>query len=112
VAELGLLKGRSSGVLFGYLITRALLPLVKLAGLMPRRWTKPFAVVLELYSRPFHVVNYLGSRVGGRLCSPCVMQTMLDRAVATLGQRLARESETTLGHGMCARPKFQQAKQR
>lgn len=46
-------------LLFGYLIVRALLPLVRVFGRLPDRVGRLFAKVLNAASRPFDIVNYL-----------------------------------------------------
>lgn len=40
--------GTAVHMVFGYLITRTLLPLVKVVGLLPRRARSPFATALDL----------------------------------------------------------------
>ena len=57
-------------MLFGYLITRALLILVRIFGLLPDAASRVFARLLDSAQRPFHLVNYLGSRAGARLIPP------------------------------------------
>ena len=54
-------------MLFGYLLVHNLLPLVKAFARLPRRASKAFAATLNAATRPFHVVNYLGSLGGGRV---------------------------------------------
>ena len=48
-------------MLFGYMIVRRLLPLVRFFGRQPGRVSQTFATVLNSASKPFHLVNYLGS---------------------------------------------------
>ena len=54
-------------MLFGYLLVHNLLILVKVFSRLPRRVSKAFAATLNAATRPFHVVNYLGSLGGGRV---------------------------------------------
>jgi hypothetical protein len=75
--------------------------MVKLLGHLPRETTKPFAALLNLATRPFNFVNYLGSRIGGRLYSPAHMVRAMDRVTAHLIRRRARESDRGLRRGMC-----------
>lgn len=49
-------------MLFGYLIVRVLLVLVKGFGRLPDGVSNVFARLLESATGPFHVVNYLGSK--------------------------------------------------
>ena len=53
-------------MLFGYLIVRALLPLVRFLGRLLDGVSRVFAAGLNACRKPFHVVNYLGS-CGGAL---------------------------------------------
>jgi hypothetical protein len=52
-------------MLFGYLLLRNLLPLVKTMARLPRRVSRIFAAILNAGTRPFHVINYVGSLGGG-----------------------------------------------
>jgi hypothetical protein len=88
-------------LLLGYLVVRRLMWMVKLLGLLPRGATKPFAALLNLATRPFDFVNYLGSRIGGKLYSPAHMVTAMDRVTANLARQRARESDRGLQRGMC-----------
>lgn len=87
-------------MLFGYLLVRTLLVMVKVLGRLPRWSTKPFAGVLNACTRPFHWINYLGSVVGGRLFSPQRMLRRLDRVTAQLERDLDRQSGNNLARGM------------
>ena len=57
-------------MLFGYLIVRALLILARIFGLLPGAASRAFARLLDSAQRPFHLINYLGSRAGARLIPP------------------------------------------
>ena len=57
-------------MLFGYLIVRALLILARIFGLLPDAASRAFARLLDSAQRPFHLINYLGSRAGARLIPP------------------------------------------
>src|SRR5829696_1439989 len=54
-------------MLFGYLIVRTLLPLVRAFGRRPDGWSRRFATALNAGRRPFHVINYVGSVGGGQV---------------------------------------------
>lgn len=81
-------------LVFGYLIVRTLLPLVRLLG----RWGRSsrFAAFLNAARRPFHVVNYLGSWMGGQILPPAATVTLMRRTLRALQRRLERESDHTL----------------
>lgn len=87
-------------MLFGYLITRALLILARVFGLLPDAASRVFAGLLDSARRPFHLVNYLGSRAGARLIPPRRMTPVLDHVIAALQRHLERETETALRRGM------------
>jgi len=55
-------------MLFGYLIVRTLLPLVRAFGRRPDGWSRRFATALNAGRRPFHVINYVGSVGAARSC--------------------------------------------
>jgi len=48
-------------MVFGFMIVRVLLGLVRLLGRLPAPVGRGFAAVLDSAGRPFHVVNYWGS---------------------------------------------------
>lgn len=87
-------------MLFGYLVVRALLVLVRVFGRLPDGFSRGFARALDASSRPFHAVNYFGSWGGGHVVPPARMGAMFDRVVAGLERRLERESEASLRRGM------------
>ena len=99
------LRRRSSGtrwtnrqllyhMVFGYLIVRTLMPLVHVLGRLG--WSRGFAAVLNAGRGPFHLVNYLGSWVGGQLVPPAAMVRLMERTLRALRRRLDGESEETL----------------
>ena len=70
-------------MLFGYLITRNLRLVVKIvARVAPLQ--RGFADALDAATRPFDVINYWGSRFGGRVVSPARMVRWSDRVIAAL----------------------------
>lgn len=105
------LRGRSRGtrwtneqllfhLLFGYLIVRALLVLVRVFGRLPRAVSVQFARLLDAGTRPFNVVNYLGSCIGGRLVRTRRMTTRFDRVISSLHRHLDRETDADLARSM------------
>lgn len=87
-------------MLFGYLVVRALLILVRIFGRLPDGVSKAFARLLDSARRPFHLINYLGSCAGARIIPPRRMIGMLDRVIAALQRRLDRETGSALRRGM------------
>jgi len=87
-------------MLFGYLIVRALMVMIKIFGVLPRGASKPFAALLDFLTPGFHRVNYLGSVVGGRILTPQRMLHRLLRVTAAIERDLVRQTERSLGRGM------------
>jgi len=87
-------------MLFGYLVVRALLILVRVFGRLPNPASKTFARLLDTAHRPFDLINYLGSCAGARIIPPSRMTRMLDHVIAALHQHLQSETESALRRGM------------
>jgi hypothetical protein len=54
-------------MLFGYLLVRNLLPLVKTLSRLHRGVSRGFAAALNAATKPFHQVNFIGSLGGARV---------------------------------------------
>jgi hypothetical protein len=87
-------------MLFGYLVVRALLVLVRIFSLLPDVTSKTFAGLLDSARTPFHLINYLGSCAGARVIPPQRMPAMLDHIIAALQRHLQRETDSALRRGM------------
>ena len=87
-------------MLFGYLLVRVLLSLVRGFARLPDGASRAFAGALNAATRPFHVVNYVGSLGGGRALGRARMVRMMDRVTRSLGEALAAETEDSLARGM------------
>jgi hypothetical protein len=85
---------------FGYMIVRRLLPLVRMFGRLPPGVGRAFARTLNAGTRPFHVVNYLGSCGGALVFHGPRLTALFDRTLAALHRRLDRESEAALRRRM------------
>jgi hypothetical protein len=105
------LRRRSSGtrwtnrqllfhMVFGYLVVRSLLPLVRGFGRLPLACSRCFSAGLHAVRRPYHLINYAGSCVGAALLSPSRMTALLDRTIAALERDLAGETQQSLAHRM------------
>ncbi len=105
------LRKRSSGtkwtndqllfhMLFGFIIVRTLLWLVPGFSRLPERYSRRFAAALNAATRPFHVVNYLGSLGGARVLGHSGMERVMDSVTASLIRSLDRASEKQLARGM------------
>lgn len=85
---------------FGYLIVRRLLPLVRLFGRLPDRYSATFAGVLNACTRPFHHVNYLGSVGGALIFHGPRLTRQMNRTIDGLHRRLDAEPEAALERRM------------
>ena len=83
-------------MMFGYLVVRALLPLVKAVSRLPVSVGRGFAAALNAATRPFNCINYWGSVVGSRLYRDQRMTSRFDAVIAALQRRLAREREANM----------------
>jgi hypothetical protein len=92
-------------MLFGYLITRALLILVRIFGRLPDGASKAFARLLDAAHRPFHLINHLGSCAGARVIPYAHMRGRFDEVIAALERSLERERDSTLRRGMQTPPR-------
>ena len=87
-------------MVFGYLVVRRLLPIVRLVSRLPAPAGRGFAAVLDAGRRPFHVVNYLGSCGGALVFNHARLPRLCDRTIARLHWTLDRETEQALARGM------------
>ena len=87
-------------MLFGFLLVRALLVLVKSFARLPDAVSAAFAAVLNAGTRPFHVINFLSALPGGRVLRVRTMGRLMDNTIRHLRARLERESSHTLARTM------------
>lgn len=87
-------------MVFGYMVVRALLPLVQVVSRLPAGVGRRFAQVLDAGTRPFDVVNYYGSCAAALVFNRNRMGAKADRVIGALSRRLYHESEQTLCRGM------------
>jgi hypothetical protein len=87
-------------MVFGFMIVRVLLSLVRLFGRLPAPVGRGFAAVLDSARRPFHGVNYWGSCAAALVFTTPGWGWICDRTIAALQRHLARESEDSLHRGM------------
>lgn len=85
---------------FGYLIVRRLLPLVRLFGRLPDRYSRRFAAALNASTPVFHHVNYLGGVGGALIFHGPRLTRQLDRTLDGLHRRLDAETEAALRRPM------------
>jgi hypothetical protein len=87
-------------MLFGYLIVRALRWLVRGFGLLPDSISLGYSRLLNAAGRPFHTINYWGSRGGALLLGRDRMGRTMDRVIDSLERHLDRESDAALAGRM------------
>lgn len=87
-------------MLFGYLLVRNLRLLVWAFSRLPDAVSRRFATILDSGTRPFHVVNYLGSLFGARMLGYPRVQRLMDRSTGRLQSSLRSESERSLARSM------------
>jgi hypothetical protein len=87
-------------LLLGYLVVRTLRPLVWLMPRLPLGARRGFAAALDAGARPFHVVNYVGSVVGGHVLSLSAMGWLFERTCRVLARRVDRASDADLAGTM------------
>jgi uncharacterized protein (TIGR03083 family) len=86
-------------MVFGFMVVRALLPLVRVLSRLPRV-ARGFAALLDAGARPFHVVNFYGSCAAALVFDHHRMGAELDRVLDSLIRRLRRETDEDLQRGM------------
>ena len=86
-------------MVFGYMVVQRLLILVKVLGWLPDGVSRGFAGVLNIASRPFHVINYYGSCAAALVYNRRRMGAKMDRVIAALKRRVAGESDEMLRRG-------------
>jgi hypothetical protein len=87
-------------MLFGYMIVRALLVLVRSFGRLPDGVSRVFARILNSATGPFHMVNYLGSCGGPLVFRGPRMAAKFDRIIESLHRHLDAETESALRRAM------------
>jgi len=87
-------------MVFGYIVVVVLTSILTLLGRLPRPATRPFAALLNAFTRPFNAMNYLASRLGAKVFNHRRMGATFERVCASLCGKLDRASEASLQRGM------------
>lgn len=87
-------------MVFGYMVVRALLPLVHVVSRLPRPVGRAFAAVLNAGTRPFDMVNYWGSRAASLFNNRRRMGRKLEKTLSSLSRRLEHERTSSLSRSM------------
>jgi hypothetical protein len=81
-------------MLFGYVLVRVLVLLVKAFSRAPDAVSRGFSGALNTVTPQFHVVNYLSSLGGARVLGHTGMERLLDHTVARLQAGAGRDADT------------------
>jgi hypothetical protein len=87
-------------MVFGYMVVRALLPLVHIISRLPQPVGRAFAALLNACARPFDSINYWGSRSAALFYNRHRMGRKLHRTIAAISSRLDREDAGSLARSM------------
>jgi hypothetical protein len=87
-------------MVLGYGVVRLLLPLVRVMARLPDAVSRAWASGLNLATRPFHVVNYVGPCIAVRLVHGRRLVRLMDRVVAGLHRSLDAETAASLRRSM------------
>jgi hypothetical protein len=87
-------------MLFGYLLVRTLLWVVRGFSRLPQGYSRRFAHALDAATPAFHVVNYLGGLGGARALGHGGMKRVMDNVSTSLIRTLERSRDDQLTRGM------------
>ena len=87
-------------MVFGYMIVRALLPMVRAFSRMPPGASRFFANILDACTRPFDVVNFWGACFGVLFFNRRRMEAQMGRTVRALIRSRDRETSQSLSGQM------------
>ncbi|MFJ6376280.1 DinB family protein [Pseudarthrobacter oxydans] len=87
-------------MVFGYMVVRALLPLVHVVSRLPEPIGKAFAALLNAGTRPFDVINYWGSRSAAVYFNRRRMARKLEKTITAITRSLEREGPASLSRSM------------
>ena len=87
-------------MLFGYMLVRNLLWLIRGFSRLPPGTSRRFARALNAATRPFHAINYLGSLAGARVLGHSGMERVMDRVTSSLIHTVETAGDKQLERGM------------
>ena len=87
-------------MVFGYMVVRRLLVLVRLFSRLPDWVGRGFAWTLDAVTSAFHEINYRGSCMAATVFDRRRMGRHFDRVIESLQRSLARESDANLRRSM------------
>jgi DinB superfamily len=87
-------------MVFGYMVVRALLPLVGIISRLPAPAGEAIAALLNAGTRPFDYINYWGSCSAALFYNKRRMGRKLDATLTAIARRLEGESPSSLSRSM------------
>jgi hypothetical protein len=93
-------------MIFGYMVVRRLLILVRVLSRLPDPVSRLFARALDGATTPFHAINYYGSCAAALVYNRRRMGAKLDRVIAALRRKLDHESDADFPRGMYFPPRW------
>jgi hypothetical protein len=87
-------------ILFGFIITNVLLPGVIIFGNLPKLITKPFAMLLNAFTKPFNYINKFGARAQGKVFIGKRLVYLIDKTIKSLENRVMHISNEDWQKGM------------
>ena len=93
-------------MVFGYMVVLRLLVLVRAFSRLPDPVSRLYAGPLDSATVPFHSINYYGSCAAALVYNRRRMGAKLDRVIASLQRKLARESNGAFQCGMHFPPRW------
>ena len=93
-------------MLFGYMLVRRLLFLVRIFDRLPDRASVGFARMLDAAASPFHVINYYASCAAALALNRHRMGNQMNRVIGKLQRSLANESDDAFRRGMHYPPRW------
>ncbi|MFI5511699.1 DinB family protein [Mycobacterium sp. NPDC051804] len=93
-------------MVFGYMVVRRLIFLMRVFGRLPDRVSRSFALLLDAATPSFHVVNYCGSCAAALVFNRRRMGRQMNRVIRKLQESLAVEDATTFESGMHYPPRW------
>jgi hypothetical protein len=93
-------------MVFGYMVVLRLLILVRVFSRLPDPVNRAYARALDSGTTPFHVINYYGSCAAALVYNRRRMGAKLDRVIASLQRKLARENDGAFDRGMHFPPRW------
>jgi hypothetical protein len=87
-------------MVFGYMVVRRLIFLVRILGRLHDGVSRWFARILDAVARPFHMINYYGTCAAALVYNRRRMGEKMERVIDRLQRSLAAESDESFCRGM------------